>query len=126
MTTTSPFLARFVPSKTLREPDRLEKSPPWNQTMTGRLRPSFSAGVQMFSARQSSLMSLSKVHELNNGGNGLVTCGHIGANASASRTSVQGAGGCGGRKRPDPAVEAPYGMPLKVWMPSVVTPRTLP
>src|SRR4051794_15158536 len=104
---TSPFLARAVPSNTLREPERFEKSPPWNQTMIGRLRPSFRPGVQTLRARQSSLMSLSKVHELKIGGSVLDTWGHIGAKATASRSPLQAAGGCGGWKRLPPAVEAP-------------------
>lgn len=107
ITTTSPLLASAVPSNTLRDPERFEKSPPWNQTIIGRLRPSSSPGVQTLRARQSSLMSLSKVHELKIGGSGLDTCGHIGAKATASRSPLHAAGGSGGWKRLAPAVEAP-------------------
>jgi hypothetical protein len=40
--------------------------------------------------------------------------------------SVQGAGFTGGMNRFFPAVDAPYGMPLKTLMPSVTVPRTRP
>ena len=54
-TTTSPVRARLVPSSDRPEPDPVEKPPPCSHTMTGRLRPSPSAGVNTFSTRQSSL-----------------------------------------------------------------------
>ena len=54
-TTTSPRRARLAPSVPGEDPEPLTKPPPWHQNKTGRLRPSFSAGVQTLSTRQSSL-----------------------------------------------------------------------
>ena len=62
------------------------------------------SGVQMFRVRQSSLWTSSAL-----GSDGLVMpaaatlCGAIGPNEDASRTPVQGSGGCGGRHRRSPA-----------------------
>jgi len=58
-TMSSPRRASCAPSNTLRDPDSEENPPPCSHTMTGRLRWSLIPGVHMFSARQSSLDSLS-------------------------------------------------------------------
>ena len=88
-----------MPSKTLRDPDSEEKSPPCSQTITGRLALSRSAGVQTFRIWQSSLISLSKVQEAKSDPSGPRDCGDIGPKVSASRTPVQAAGTPGAMNR---------------------------
>ena len=53
-------------------------------------------------------------------------CGVLEPYSNASRTPVHGRGGLGGMKRLAPAVDAPYGMPLKTFTASFARPRTLP
>ena len=68
-------MPKIVFSNTLREPDNEEKSPPWNQTMTGRLPPSRTPGVQMFKPRQSSLTVVGSVQDSNRPRIGEAGCG---------------------------------------------------
>src|SRR5689334_21589113 len=53
-------------------------------------------------------------------------CGHDAPNSCASRMPVHASTGSGARNRRAPPVGAPYGMPLKTWMPLSTRPRTLP
>src|SRR5205823_5373626 len=112
------------------DPDPVAKPPPWHHTITGRLRPSSRAGVQTLSTRQSSLScgspapATARSDALRRAPGSL--CGALGPYSSASRTPVHFATGAGGMKRFRPAVFAPYGMPLKILIPSTSTPRTFP
>src|SRR3954463_14402951 len=97
--------------------------------MTGRLALS-RPGVQTWSVRQSSptgRVSIGPHTVASSGRCGAdAACGERPAKAVHSRTPVQGSGFLGGTKRLAPAVEAPYGMPLKTCTPSDFTPETLP
>src|SRR6266545_6215585 len=129
-TTTSPRRARLAPSVTGEEPEPLLKPPPWHQNITGRLRPSLIAGVQMFSTRQSSLSlgrpaAATAIGDTDRFAPGCI-CGALGPYAIASRTPAHFAGATGGMKRFLPAVLAPYGMPLNTLIPFASTPRTRP
>ena len=101
-TTTSPVRARLVPSTTGREADPVEKPPPCSHTMTGRLRPSPSAGVNTFSTRQSSPSAGPSGREA-----APTVCGAVGPQARASRMPVHAAGLVGGMNRFVPAVVPP-------------------
>src|SRR5438094_805628 len=95
--------------------------------MTGRFALSM-PGVQTFRTRQSSLDWLDDrfciiwISGVLKPG----SCGLCGPRAFASRTPLHGIGFLGGRKRPAPSVDAPYGTPLKVRIPFTVNPRILP
>src|SRR5215510_13088449 len=95
--------------------------PPWNQTMTGRLLPSPSAGVQTLRERQSSPSAV-LMRGPSPGLNTSAVMGrrpsaatvvvplfwtHSVPHSTASRTPFHGAGFFGGMKRPAPAVDAP-------------------
>src|SRR5215510_1418530 len=110
----------LAPSRIASEPVPYEKPPPWSHTITGRPRPAPRAGVHTFRTRQSSASAgaLRRARA--------TACGAVGPYARASRMSVQGTGLIGGMNRFFPAVDAPYGMPLKTLMPSVTVPRTRP
>src|SRR5436309_2177261 len=98
--------------------------------MTGRRRPSPTAGVQTLSARQSSLSARRPAPATARSAAARRTPGSVwgalGPNSRASRTPVHFTGLTGGMKRLVPAVLAPYGTPLKILMPSTSTPRILP
>ena len=129
-TTTSPRRARLAPSVTGDEPEPVTNPPPWHQNITGRLRLSFTAGVQMFSTRQSSPSAGSPaaataIADAARRAPGSV-CGALGPYARASRTPVHFAGAAGGMNRFAPPVLAPYGTPLKTLMPRTSSPRMRP
>ncbi len=94
--------------------------PPWIHTSTGR-RPA-SALVCTSRWRQSSPSTIvwgtSPV--------GSTGCGAVGPGRVQSRTSVQVAGGSGGRNRRAPVGGAANGMPRNVWTPPPCSPRTSP
>src|SRR3984957_19089116 len=134
-TTTSPRMARFVPSLSGDDPEPVAKPPPWHQNITGRfgplLAPGPAAGVQTLSTRQSSPWAGRFWPEIDKpfGGLGTVAgslCGALCPYARASRTPVHFAGSTGPIKRFAPVVFAPYGMPLKTLIPLLSTPRILP
>src|SRR5690242_18471352 len=130
-TTTSPRRARLVPSVSGEDPDPVANPPPWHQNITGRLRPSLIAGVHTLSTRQSSPSAgrFRPATPSAPSGGGAAAGSRWGAlcpNSSASRTAVHFSGSFGGRNRFVPAVLAPYGIPLKVLMPWLSTPRTFP
>src|SRR5512140_253774 len=110
-TTTSPRRARLVPSVPGEDPDPEANPPPWHQNITGRFFPSFTAGVQILSTRQSSpsvgrpaaATAISDVVRRTPGS----VCGALGPHANASRTPLHFAGSTGGMKRFFPAVLAP-------------------
>src|SRR5579862_5019324 len=111
-TTTSPRRARLVPSLSGDDPDPVANPPPWHQNITGRLRPSLTAGVQTFSTRQSSPSGGRFAPEIVSApaaGGGAVgsRCGALWPYSSASRTPVHAAGSAGAMKRLVPAVLAP-------------------
>src|SRR5438093_2509587 len=117
-TTTSPRRARLVPSVPGDDPEPVAKPPPWHQNITGRFRPSFTAGVQTLRTRQSSPSagrpSVATASRAGAGGVSGLPCGALGPYARASRTPVHRAGSTGGMNRFLPAVVAPYGIPLNV------------
>src|SRR5580704_10576369 len=111
-TTTSPRRARLVPSLSGDEPDPVANPPPWHQNITGRLRPSLTAGVQTLSTRQSSPSAGRFEPETDNppaagGGAAGSRCGALCPYSSASRTPVHAAGSAGAMNRFVPAVLAP-------------------
>src|SRR5688572_33344351 len=98
--------------------------------VTGRFRPSPTAGVQTFSTRQSSPSAgrpaaATASADVARRVPGSV-CGALGPNASASRTPAHFAGLAGAMKRFFPAVLAPYGTPLNTLIPPTSAPRILP
>src|SRR5438105_1737066 len=101
------------------------------RNMTGRFRPSFNAGVQMFTTRQSSpgapSMPLTRSRIIVNSAAPPGTWGAFDPHDVASRTPAHGAGLVGGMNRFFPVVLPPYGTPRNILMPSGdVRPRTLP
>ena len=83
-------------------------APPWHQNITGRLRPSFTAGVHTLSTRQFSLIGGSSrpANSLSIAGgiaNAFSSCIARLPNSKASRTPVQGWSFRGGAKRPSPS-----------------------
>src|SRR5579864_8262864 len=108
--------------------------------MTGRFLPSRRPRVKAFRTRQSSPAGLDgpPAPALNSNSNSLLVVaapapapgppplGQLGPHSRQSRTPGQGCGLTGGMKRFAPAVDAPYGIPLKTYTPLWLTPRTLP
>src|SRR5262249_31077938 len=108
--------------------------------MTGRFRPSRRPRVKTLTTRQSSPagFDVPPGPALNCRSNSLLLVaapapapgpppvGQLGPHSKQSRTPAQEFGLTGGMKRFAPAVDAPYGIPLKTYTPLSLTPRTLP
>src|SRR5208282_4536375 len=130
-TTTSPLRHRFVPSYQGESPEPAMNAPPWHQNITGRLRPSLTAGVHTLSTRQFSLMGGSSrpANSFSSAGgraNALSSCIARSPNAKASRTPVQGWSFLGGANRPSPSGDSAYRTPLKTLTPLSAIPRIFP
>ena len=141
--TTLFFLAMLKPSWWGHSAVPARLPPPWHHTSTGRSIPSVRSGVQMFRARQSSLMGplpismfpvtifwLEVFHlELATSGTsirGVSVCQHFRAYSLASTTTSLTSGFSGGMKRRGPTGGLAYRTPRKRYTPSKYTPRILP
>src|SRR5262249_20767795 len=119
---------RLMPSNMALEPEPLAKPPPCSQNMTGRFPPSPRPRDQTFRTRQSSLVgptppapgfAMLAFDEARGAGVARPSpCGALGPYETAARMAVRAGGLPGAMKRFLPAVDAPYGMPLKTFTPS--------
>src|SRR5687768_10136671 len=87
VTTITPRLTRASPQYRGIEPDSCVNPPPGIHTMTGNLRLGATAGVQMLSVRQSSLVGSAAAP-----GTDTPLCTQIGPNVVACRTPFHGNG----------------------------------
>src|SRR5258708_26809961 len=130
-TTTAPLRLRLVPSYQGESPEPAMNAPPWHQNITGRLRPSLTAGVHTLSTRQFSLIGGSSrpANSFSIAGgsaNALSSCIARSPNSKASRTPVHGPTSFGGANRPSSLGGAAYGMPLKTLTSFSSIPRIFP
>src|SRR5437879_1948937 len=124
-TTTSPRLARVVPSYHDMPPEPRKKAPPWIQKRTGRLDPS-AAGVHTFRYRQSSSWVSVAVKPGTLASAPIVGWGAALPSLVASRTPLHGSGASGGWKRSLPTGGRAYGMPLNERIPLLSLPPSVP